>query len=137
MATIGNTVGILEKALGAAGLRHRVIANNIANANTPDYQAAGVQFESLLAEALRDPGSALVGLRTDPRHLPIGEPANPLSVSPVVGPSGGAVRVDGNTVDPEHEMALLAANQIWYSALVRSVSDQLQRYRVAITEGRR
>lgn len=127
----------MQQALSASTLRHEVLANNVANVNTPGFQAAGVQFEERLAEALAQRETAFVGRTTDPRHLTIGAGQGPLRVTSVVGPVGGISRADGNNVDPERENALLAANQIWYGGLVRAVSDQFQRYRIAITEGRR
>lgn len=137
MARIAGSIDILQQSLAASSLRHQVLANNLANANTPGFQAAGVQFESLLSEALAQAETGLVGRRTDPRHLPIGAAHHPAQVKPVVGSVGGVSRADGNNVDPEREAALLAANQIWYGGLVRAVSDHFQRYRIAITEGRR
>lgn len=42
----------LESALDSLALRQRAIANNIANVNTPGYQARRVQFESALADSI-------------------------------------------------------------------------------------
>lgn len=48
----------LENSLNACTLRHQVIADNIANANTPGYRAKAVLWESSLREAM--PASARV-----------------------------------------------------------------------------
>ncbi|HWI62368.1 MAG TPA: flagellar basal body rod protein FlgB [Symbiobacteriaceae bacterium] len=134
-------VGVLEQSVKTAGLRHQVIANNIANVNVPGFQASEVRFEEQLREALQatDAQSGLQGLTADPRHIPIGGPSRPsLPVEPrvTVTPTG-VMRQDGNTVDIEAENAKLAANQLWYQALVRSVQDEFSRLRTAINEGRR
>lgn len=42
----------MESALNALSLRQRAIANNIANVNTPGYQARRVDFESALAASI-------------------------------------------------------------------------------------
>lgn len=42
----------LSSALDGLALRQRAIANNIANVNTPGYQARRVQFESALASSV-------------------------------------------------------------------------------------
>lgn len=42
----------LESALDGLALRQRAIANNIANVNTPGYQARRVEFESALAKSV-------------------------------------------------------------------------------------
>ena len=49
-------LNLLSHVLGAAGLRHRVIAQNIANVNTPGYRRLEVTFEEDLARALQTPG---------------------------------------------------------------------------------
>ena len=46
-----------------------------------------------------------------------------------------AMRNDGNNVDPDREMALVAENQLYYQALVEAVSRKLSSLRSAITEG--
>jgi flagellar basal-body rod protein FlgB len=138
LAELGRTIQLTQQALAASWLRHQVIANNIANANTPEFQGSSVQFESLLSAALaREEEVTLRGRTAHPRHIPFPERVDVTTVRPRVVPNEGVMRVDGNTVDPEQEMALLAANQLWYSGLVRSINDQLQRYRTAINEGRR
>lgn len=125
----------------AAQVRHQVLANNIANVNVPGFQAQEVTFEEHLKEALQGtPADAgLRGLTTDERHIPIGpETAAATPVEPRIRPQLGTVmRQDGNNVDLEAEMAKLAANQLWYQSLVRSLQDEFTRLRTAINEGRR
>lgn len=141
MAVFPKIVGTLEQSMQAATLRHQVIANNLANVNVPGFQASEVSFEDQLKQALDRPAAPaqLQGITTDPRHIPI--PAAPMTPGPVVPTvnlvANGVMRQDGNNVDPEAEMAKLAANQLWYQALVRSVGDEFSRLRTAIMEGRR
>ena len=134
-------VGVLEQSVKAAGLRHQVIANNIANVNVPGFQASEVTFEEQLRDALQaaNTDTGLQGLTADPRHIPINQPFRPsLPMEPGVKlTASGVMRQDGNTVDIEAENAKLAANQLWYQALVRSVQDEFTRLRTAINEGRR
>ncbi|MDB4897680.1 MAG: flagellar basal-body rod protein FlgB [Firmicutes bacterium] len=141
MAVFPKIVGTLEQSMQAATLRHQVIANNLANVNVPGFQASEVSFEDRLKQALDGPAASpqLQGITTDPRHIPIPAVATaPGPVLPMVVPvTNGVMRQDGNNVDPEAEMAKLAANQLWYEALVRSVSDEFNRLRTVITEGRK
>lgn len=134
------SLGILEQAIKAAGLRHQVIANNIANVNVPGFQASEVTFEEQLQEAMsgQAPEVGLQGLTMDPRHIPINPSGRvTVPVEPKVQLStNGVMRQDGNNVDIEAETAKLAANQLWYQALVRSVEDEFTRLRTAIKEGR-
>ena len=45
-------IDILQKAVGAATLRQKVISDNIANVNTPQFKKSEVQFEELLAKEM-------------------------------------------------------------------------------------
>lgn len=134
-------VDTLSLSMKAANLRHQVVSNNIANVNVPKFQGADVEFEEHLKAALDGPqqeGVALTGITRHPLHIPIGPQATPVSPEPRIVPlQGDQMRQDGNNVDIEDQMAKLAANQLWYQALVRSVSDEFGRLRTAITEGRR
>ena len=46
------TFKTLDLALGAAGKRQEVLANNLANVNTPGYKRLDVQFDGMLAKAV-------------------------------------------------------------------------------------
>ncbi|PXA67383.1 flagellar basal body rod protein FlgB [Cryobacterium arcticum] len=48
------TSAALSSALDGLALRQRTIANNIANVNTPGYQAQRVSFEDALAKSVQD-----------------------------------------------------------------------------------
>ena len=48
------TSAALSSALDGLALRQRTIANNIANVNTPGYQAQRVSFEDALAQSVQD-----------------------------------------------------------------------------------
>jgi len=47
------TSAAIDSALDGLALRQRTIANNIANVNTPNYQAQRVMFEDALAASVR------------------------------------------------------------------------------------
>ena len=49
-----NYINVLNKAAGASWTKNEIIANNIANVDTPDYKRKDLDFESLLADALTD-----------------------------------------------------------------------------------
>ncbi len=121
----------LEKGLEGLALRHRVLANNIANANTPGFKKSEVSFASELAAYLdrqpRERGVALLAGGADREEF---RPR----VYRVLATSQ---RVDGNNVDIEEEMAKLAENTLLYEAAVRQLSAKLNYLRLAITEGRR
>ncbi|PDO11232.1 MAG: flagellar basal-body rod protein FlgB [Candidatus Reconcilbacillus cellulovorans] len=123
------TFRAMEKALDAAVLRQRVIANNIANADTPGFKRSDVRFESLLRAELEGRGG-LVGLRTDPRHIPIGSAGLP--EPEVVTDRRTVMNNNLNNVDIDAEMSALAANQLRYNVLVQQVSHEIRLLRTAI-----
>jgi flagellar basal-body rod protein FlgB len=123
----------LQKGLDAGALRQRVIANNIANINTPNFKKSTVTFESLLKKAL---GRESIDLNTThPRHFGV----RPLlaELQPEVNlNSTTSMRTDGNNVDIDEEMANLAANSIQYQAIGRELSEHFSLLKLVITGGK-
>ncbi len=131
-------VSILEKALSAASLRHKVISNNIANVNTPKFKKSEVSFEDRLATAMDSQNASASSLlaRTHERHLPIQSHAN-LNVEPTVNTiTTNSFRTDDNNVDIDGEMAGLAKNSIYYDAVAGQISKYFSNIKSAINGGR-
>lgn len=143
MTLFPRQIDILARSLEAASLRQAALAHNVANVNTPGYKALAVSFEGALQQALEQPEvspAPLALAATDARHIQVGPPPapDPTRVQAAVARDASrSARADGNNVDVEAEMARMAGNQMWYAALSRQVSDEFQRLRLAITEGRR
>jgi len=108
-------LGIHEKALGFRAQRAEVLANNIANADTPNYKARDLEFSSVLAAqaAKSQQGSFGVNL-TNEKHiaaegLEIADPSlrfrTPHHAS-----------LDQNTVDLQIEQSTYAENAIDFQA---------------------
>ncbi len=101
------------RALDAAALRHEVIANNLANINTPGYKRQDVRFEDQLAAALareHDPSTAATA------------PSLATLRPEVVTVANTSMRADGNNVDPEAENVALATNTLRYEMLAQSMA---------------
>jgi flagellar basal-body rod protein FlgB len=111
-------VGV-EKAMQGSLLRQQVLANNIANANTPGFQRSDVNFQSALAQAFSSAGS------------PTPDQIQQLSFQPQTG-SSGAMQVDGNTVDINTEMADLSQNSLDYQALESVLGTRMSILKTAI-----
>jgi flagellar basal-body rod protein FlgB len=127
----------LRVGLGGLSQRQRVIANNIANADTPNFKASTVRFETELAAALARPERGLPLHRTSGDHL-----AAPPAALADVRPREEIVqsltyRNDGNNVDIDAEMSALADTQIRFAALTQLMSSRLGGLRTIINEGRR
>ena len=104
----------LEQAISGANMRQTVLAQNIANANTPGYQRQDVDFHGALRAAMEN-GSPLEDVRLAARR-------DPLAV----------LRADGNGVDVDVESANLARNALEYEALVSVAAARVSILRTAM-----
>ena len=110
-----NALGIHEKALGFRAQRAEVLASNIANADTPNYQARDLDFAAVLAEQSAKGARQPVGLqRTDSQHIAaegiqLADPA--LRFRTPFHPS-----IDQNTVDIQQEQSNYAENAVQFQA---------------------
>ena len=126
-----NQVNLIQKGLDTSWLRQEVISHNLANADTPRYKTKHVSFEGELKSALekRDPNALWA---TKEGHFEIKQP-DPANVKPqVVTEWHHTYRMDENNVDPDREMANMAANTITYNALTGQISSEFSRLRMAI-----
>lgn len=124
----------LQSGLDAANLRNTVIANNIANVDTPHYKRSEVSFESFLKQEMNGAGLSLQGRRTDPRHFVIG-PTGRIPQAMVMKDDSSSMNNNDNNVDVDREMSLLAENQLRYNSYVQAVNEQIRMMRTAV-EGR-
>jgi flagellar basal-body rod protein FlgB len=129
-------VDVLRRGLQAAGLRHRVLSDNISNADTPGFKRSDVRFSEALKEAVAArQGMAMV--TTSVMHLQ-GQAGRLGQVRAVVVPGGAtSQRPDGNNVDIEREMAELTKNTLFFDALSQQIHKKMSLLRTAVNEGRR
>lgn len=111
-------INVLDKAADAAWLRNDAIANNIANATTPNYKRMDVNFEAELRQALgykrfESMDSKVYSLNTSDIVPEVYEDAFDWSY-----------RLDGNNVDIDTENVYLAENQIKYNAILDSIKQE-------------
>ncbi len=112
---------LIKNGLDASAMRQKAISSNIANVNTPGYKAEKVEFESELRKAIGKSGLGMVS--TAENHLGRSAAAE---VSPeVVTAEGNSMNENGNNVDIDNEMVNLAANEIYYSALIEQMNIKL------------
>jgi len=116
--------------------RHRMIAENIANVDTPGYRAKRLDpqaFEDALGEAMDRRGS-------DPRN-PLTLRAHrqfevdkfgSLRVHPITAPARNVMFHDGTTISIDREMADLAANAMVYNAATAMLSGKFNGLMTAI-----
>ncbi len=135
MAGTIDPIGVLARTLDALALRQQVTASNVANAETPGFRGQAVRFEDLLQAMLSGSFTRLPLVRTDPRH--IATTANsPSALQPeVVALTGTRYRPDGNNVDIEREMGLLAETTLRYSAVSEVLARRLAMLRAMASGG--
>jgi flagellar basal-body rod protein FlgB len=127
------SLSVLERSLDTAALRQKVIANNIANVDTPYFKRSEVRFEDVLQDAIGE--TKFNGLRTNSKHLQIGRGV-PRDIMPeVVVDDKTFYNNNKNNVDIDLEMSQMSKNSMRYNVLVERMGKELKGLRTAI-EGR-
>ncbi len=132
-----DTLNFLEKSLDLRTRKQRVLATDIANADTPNFQSFDIMVEEALQKARKDgeeDGFRLV--TTNPRHMALDEAPFPEPVVRVQQADYYSLKTDGNTVDVDREMGKLAKNQIMYNTSVEIISRELRRLKNVIKGGK-
>jgi flagellar basal-body rod protein FlgB len=111
MSDATQSIGILQFALDSVVEQQQTIANNIANVDTPGYQADQVTFQSSLANAVANGGEATAQ-----------------SV-----PEGLSSGTNGNNVSLPTEMTLMQENDLQNQTVVNALDDQFALLSDAIT----
>ncbi len=127
-------LSILERSLQASSLRQKVIANNIANVNTPKFKVSDVSFEHELKKSLEQSNSEFVGYRTDPRHISIGHQSIKDVYPRLQTIKHTSTNNNQNNVDIDFEMSKLAKNQLQYNTLVTQINHHFSQLQKVITE---
>ena len=125
-------LGVHQDALRLYGRRTAVLANNLANADTPGFKAQDLDFRSLLSAGAGGASGALPLAATHADHVS-GAPALPTSTGGLKYRVPLAPSLDGNTVDPQLEQAAFADNTVRYQAALTFLSDKFKSLMTAIT----
>jgi len=108
---LDRVAGQLERYMDLLSARQKLVASNIANADTPGYRTQDMDFQSELASAIG--GSARI------------EEVKGLSV-----------KNDGNNVSLDREARLLAENALRFQVASQLMKSQIRVVRSAIQEGK-
>ena len=112
------------QALNLRSERQRMLASNIANADTPGYQARDINF----AQALRDAtsGSGVAGALKTTQSGHLAPPAGARSDSQKLYATAAQTNLDSNTVDMDRERANFADNAVKYEATLRFINGSVR-----------
>ena len=103
--------GQLERYMDLLSVRQKLVASNIANADTPGYRTQDIDFQSEFLNAMGGPPHA-----TDVPELP--------------------VKNDGNNVSLDREARLLSENALRFQVASQLMKSQIKAVRSAIDEGK-
>ena len=126
MKVLDGALGIHEQALSVRSRRLEVLAQNIANADTPGYKARDVDFKHVLADVSRSDSAMRT---TQSEHFKIGEHINadgiryrtPFNTS-----------FDGNTVEMSVEQAQYGKAAADYQATLNFLESRVSGIRKAL-----
>ncbi|WP_028974868.1 flagellar basal body rod protein FlgB [Spirochaeta cellobiosiphila] len=133
--SFGKTIGILHKSMDVGLLRRQVIANNIANAETPGFKRSEVNFESQLKRALdsEKTGGAFEPLMNNPLHMNFDKKLDWNTVQPkTILDSSSSVNNNGNNVDIEEEMMSALENQLLYQTQTDAVAGLFKQINIVL-----
>jgi len=134
------TIPVLEKIISFTEARHSVIANNIANVDTPNYRRRDLpigEFQNALAKSIEHRRA------TNPRKF------NSFDTDNVAANELGGVtakvltappspldilRHDNNNVSIDREMSELAKNTLLHNGMVQILTSEFQMLQTAISE---
>ncbi len=126
-----SSIPVLEEVISFAQARQSVLAGNIANIDTPGYQAKDLSvedFQARLKQAIEE--------RDDPGIRTPGEgdlPPKPL-MAEVAKSSPTILRHDLGNVDMESQVAEMVKNEIQHNTALTIMTDQFHQLQVAISE---
>jgi len=122
---VHDALGFQAEALKLRAERQRVLAANIANADTPNYRAVDFDFAKALtrATAAARPGQQSELARTQAGQVSTAPATTgPLAPTPRDTRSG----VDGNTVDMDVERVQFADNALRYESALRFLNGKIR-----------
>lgn len=119
-------INILDKAADASWTRESLIANNIANVDTPGYKRQDIDFQTALKNELSRYNFSSLDQKVKSVDL---TKLNPMVYTDSANYS---YRLDGNNVDIDTEQVELASEQIKYQAITTSITSEFQRLQAVL-----
>ncbi len=131
---ITGTLDFNAEALKLRAERQKVIAGNIANADTPGYKAVDFDFARALSEATASQSAGATTLATSSSaHMPSSRAFGTDGAARLQYRSVGQPSMDANTVDTDVEQARFAENTVRYEASLKFLNGQIRTLLSAIT----
>jgi len=126
-------VGVHAAALDVRARRTELIANNLANADTPGFKARDLDFRAAMARAAGDQTTCGVHLTTTQAgHIGGAASADATTSPDLKYRTPLAPALDGNTVDTQLEQAAFAENAVRYQATLTFLNNKFRGLLTAI-----
>ena len=126
-------LGVHAAALDVRARRTELIANNLANADTPGYKARDLDFRQAMARAAGEtPTSGVHLATTQAGHIGGNTSADAASNPDLKYRTPLAPALDGNTVDSQLEQAAFAENAVRYQATLTLLNNKFRGLLTAI-----
>jgi flagellar basal-body rod protein FlgB len=118
------TLRMIEDRLNLNSMNQKLISGNLANLDTPGYQAKELSFESALRESLEE--QILHMVRSNDHHMSLDDPAQQMESREVV---------ETGPVDLDTQMVNLTKNSIEYQHMIGMLNKKFTMLKTAITDG--
>lgn len=136
MNSFSRSVDLLHRAMDVSSLRYSVSANNLANAEVPNFKRTTVNFEAALKEAMESEKNAKDAFQlktSDPRHIQSKTFTDYRSVEPRrVLDYTTTSDANGNNVDAEAEAMNVLKTQLQYQLLTQMQSFQFSQMHIVL-----
>jgi flagellar basal-body rod protein FlgB len=119
-----NVTDLLFKELNYRGERQKVIASNIANINTPKYKTKDLSFDNVLNQSMANSGDLQLKV-TNKKHIRSFDQQNDQDVYKMYEVKGLQEQNDGNNVNLDQQMSMMAKNSVMFSANQSSIKKDM------------
>lgn len=133
-SSFSRTVDILHRSMDVNMLRQSVIADNIANVDTPNFKRSEINFETSLRQALESEKQEVFPQRlTNEKHIPWHRPTDYRDVRPRRNLDfTTSTKNNGNNVDIEIESMNLVNSQLAYQMMTENISSQFRQLNIVL-----
>ncbi len=121
---LSDSLDFQSQALTLRSERQRLLASNIANADTPGYLARDMDFAAALRQATGSAPAGAAAMAALKLPLAAGFGAATETTLRYAAPSQS--NLDGNSVDMDRERASFADNALKYEASLRFINGQVR-----------
>lgn len=146
LAQLTDSLDFHSKALVVRAERQRIIASNIANADTPGYSARELNFKETLSDLtgsgraqmpMKSAAPSGANLKTHAQHMTLqpmqSQEAELGAGTKLIYAANSQASLDSNTVDLDRERASFVDNSVRYEATLRFINGNSKTLLSAIT----